>query len=81
MVKRIKSRIVHSVSLAGRDSFADPACPESNRRSPADTVDPSVSDPTIARILKSIYNIKCLCLRKQLSNRNARPGLVVDFVA
>lgn len=51
----------------------------SNRN--ADPAEPSAGDPNIARILKSIYNIKCSWLRKRLSNRNARPGLVVDFVA
>ncbi len=68
MVKRIQCRVVHSVSLTGRPSCADPA-------------EPSAGDPNIAKILSLIYSIKCSWLRKQLSNRNASPGLVIDFVA
>jgi len=75
MVKRIQCRVVHSVSLTGRSDCADPA-------------EPSTGDPNIAKILKSIYNIK-----SKISNRNAPThpftysptnlphGLVVDFVA
>lgn len=47
---------------------ADPTCPEP-------------VDPDIEKILSLIYNIKCSWLRKKLSNRNARPGLIIDFVA
>jgi len=57
-------------------SAGDPTCPVYHERSRMEPV-----ERDIAKILKSIYNIKCLWLRKQLSNRNARPGLVVDFVA
>ena len=58
-------------------------------REPAEVSELSGGDATchepverdIAKILGLIYNIKCSWLRKQLSNRNAQPGLIVDFVA
>jgi len=80
MVKRIKCRVVHSVSLTGRSG-----CAESE---PDGSAEPSAGDPNIAKILRLIYNIKC-----KMHNRYApthpftystphRPdGLVIDFVA
>ena len=73
MVKRVQCRVVQSVGLGSRSSFAEPE--------PGEVNEPSAGDANIAKILGLIYNIKCSWLRKQLSNRNASPGLIVDFVA
>jgi hypothetical protein len=73
MVKRVQCRVVESASLSSRSFYAGPE--------PAEVSEPSAGDANIAKILDLVYNIKCSWLRKQLSNRKARPGLVVDFVA
>ena len=73
MVKRVQCRVVESASLGSRSFYVGPG--------PAEVSEASGGDANIAKILGLIYNIKCSWLRKQLSNRNARPGLVVDFVA
>jgi hypothetical protein len=73
MVKRVQCRVVQSASLGSRFLSAGPE--------PSEVSEPSGGDADIAKILGLIYNIKCSWLRKQLSNRNARPGLVVDFLA
>jgi hypothetical protein len=73
MVKRIQCRVVQSESLSSRSLCADPG--------PAEVSEPSGGDADIAKILDLIYSIKCSWLRKQLSNRKARPGLVIDFLA
>ncbi|HIJ72102.1 MAG TPA: hypothetical protein HPP87_12190 [Planctomycetes bacterium] len=101
MVKRIQCRVLNSVSLSRRSLFTESASDFTQDRESTEFSEPSAGDPTwcepvesdIARILKSIYNIKCRWLRKRLSNPNAtnKPftcstanlphGLVVDFVA
>ena len=92
MVKRVQCRVVQSVSLGSRSFYAGPAfdytpfdCTQDKHgkqdRGPAEVSEASAGDANIAKILGLIYNIKCSWLRKQLSNRNARPGLVVDFLA
>ena len=81
MVKRVQCRVVDSASLNSRSFCAGPAFDYTQDREPAEVSEPSAGDANIAKILGLIYNIKCSWLRKQLSNRNARPGLIVDFVA
>ena len=81
MVKRVQCRVVESASLSSRSFCAGPPFDYTQDREPAEVSEPSGSDANIAKILGLIYNIKCSWLRKQLSNRKARPGLVVDFLA
>ena len=89
MVKRVQCRVVESASLGSRSFCAGPpfdytpfdSAHGKQDREPAEVSEPSGGDANIAKILGLIYNIKCSWLRKQLSNRNAQPGLIVDFVA
>ena len=84
MVKRIHCRVVHSVGLNSSSACADYAEPSDPGPAYRQTTDPTCSKPVerdIEKILSLIYNIKCAWLRKKLSNRNARPGLIIDFVA
>ena len=89
MVKRVQCRVVQSASLGSRSFYAEPAFDYTpfdsthgkQDKDPAEVSEASGGDANIAKILGLIYNIKCSWLRKQLSNRNASPGLVVDFLA
>ncbi len=89
MVKRVQCRVVQSESLGSGSLCAGPTFDYTpfdsthgkQDRGPAEVSEPSAGDANIAKILGLIYNIKCSWLRKQLSNRNVSPGLVIDFVA
>jgi hypothetical protein len=73
MVKRVQCRVVQSESLSSRSLYAE--------AEPTEVGGPAGGDADIAKILGLIYNIKCSWLRKQLTNRKATPGLVIDFLA
>ncbi len=81
MVKRVQCRVVQSASLGSRSFCAGPGLAEVSELSAGDATCPEPVERDIAKILGLIYSIKCSWLRKQLSNRKARPGLVVDFLA